>query len=189
MIHDSGNGIIGWLVLVATFAFGFAVDNSGSTPPPSNPVAAVVGVEATHFSYTEVAAWLTMVGGAVIGLVVIGYDRIGRMRITIIKANDEARRDTLTGQLETAHETIKELEVELTRSIAARDADTQRFANENARLTLECTRLMEIVEKVALSNTMQARPATETPKNDANSLSGHFDGTLSGDVSIGGSGG
>lgn len=188
MIHDSGNGIIGWLALIATFAFGLAVDNSGSTPPPTNPVAAVVGVEATHFSYTEVAAWLTMVGGAVIGLVVIGYDRIGRMRITILRANDEARRETLTGQLETAHETVKELEVELTRAIAARDSDSQRFTAENARLTLECTRLMEIVEKVALANTIQAKPA-ETPKNDANSLSGHFDGTVSGDVSIGGPGG
>jgi hypothetical protein len=181
VIHDSGNGIIGWLALAATFAFGIAVDNSGSTPPPSNPVAAVATAEPTHFSYTEVAAWITVVGGAGIGLVVIGYDRIGRMRIAILRANDEARRDTLSGQLETAQATIKELEDDLTRSVAARDSDNQRASDEIKRLSEDRTMFYDLL-KTAI------KPG-ETPKNDADAALGHFDGTISGDLSRGSPGG
>jgi hypothetical protein len=173
VIHDSGNGIIGWLALIATFAFGLAVDNSGSTPPPTNPVAAVAGEHtAAHFSYTEVAAWITVVGGAGIGLIVIGYDRIGRMRITILRANDEARRDTLSGQLETAQATIKELEDDLTRSVAARDSDNQRSAAEIARLAEDRTMLFRIVETAALANTLQPKPVQEVPKHDEDATLG-----------------
>jgi hypothetical protein len=172
VIHDSGNGIIGWLALIATFAFGLAVDNSGSTPPPTNPVAAVANAEPTHFSYTEVAAWITVVGGAGIGLVVIGYDRIGRMRIAILRANDEARRDTLSGQLETAQATIKELEDDLTRSVAARDSDNQRSAAEIARLAEDRTMLFRIVETAALANTLQPKPVQEVPKHDEDATLG-----------------
>jgi hypothetical protein len=181
VIHDSGNGIIGWLALIATFAFGLAVDNSGSTPPPSNPVAAVAGEHtAAHFSYTEVAAWITVVGGAGIGLVVIGYDRIGRMRIAILRANDEARRDTLSGQLETAQATIKELEDDLTRLTAARDSDNQRSSDEIKRLSEDRTMFYDLL-KTAI------KPG-ETPKNDADAALGHFDGTISGDLSRGSTG-
>jgi hypothetical protein len=172
VIHDSGNGIIGWLALIATFAFGLAVDNSGSTPPPTNPVAAVANVKPTPFTYTEVAAWITVVGGAGIGLVVIGYDRIGRMRIAILRANDEARRDTLSGQLETAQATIKELEDDLTRSVAARDSDNQRSAAEIARLAEDRTMLFRIVETAALANTLQPKPVQEVPKHDEDATLG-----------------
>jgi hypothetical protein len=172
VIHDSGNGIIGWLALIATFAFGLAVDNSGSTPPPTNPVAAIANVEATPFTYTEVAAWITVVGGAGIGLVVIGYDRIGRMRITILRANDEARRDTLSGQLETAQATIKELEDDLTRLTAARDSDNQRASAEIARLAEDRTMLFRIVETAALANTLQPKPVQEVGSNDPNASLG-----------------
>jgi hypothetical protein len=183
MIHDSGNGIIGWLALIATFAFGIAVDNSGSTPPPVNPVAIVTAEhkKPTPFTYTEVAAWITVVGGAGIGLVVIGYDRIGRMRITILRANDEARRDTLSGQLETAQAVIKELEDDLTRLTAARDSDNQRASDEIKRLSEDRTMFYDLL-KTAI------KPG-ETPKNDADAALGHFDGTISGDLSRGSPGG
>jgi hypothetical protein len=165
-------GVIGWLSLAATFVFGMAVDNSGSTPPPSSPIAIVDDGGHVHFSYTEVAAWLTVVGGAAIGLVVIGYDRIGRMRIAILRANDEARRDTLSGQLETAQATIKELEDDLTRLTAARDSDNQRASAEIARLAEDRTMLFRIVETAALANTLQPKHVQEVPKHDEDATLG-----------------
>lgn len=177
MSVEAGNGVVGWIVLLMAFVFGVSADlKQAAQTYPDSVVETVIGDGADlaaesaapiqGITHTQVAAWITVVGGSIIGLIVIGYDRIGRVRIAVIKATDEANHDSLTGKVETANETIHELEAELTKSVAARDADNMRSAAEIKRLTEEADRLFRLIEQRLLATSPSALPTPPEPTSE-----------------------
>lgn len=131
---DHGLTVIGSLLTGTALVGGVAVD------------ARLAEVAATP-NYTELAAGITVVGGALVGLGLIAYERFAKARVNAMRDMDEARKSTITGQYKTALATIAEQDQELARATAKIDTLEGRHAAEIKRLSDELVLLKDLLSK------------------------------------------